>query len=133
VGGEAVVVEPLQGAAVVKVFGRCDMRLGEDLDGALRGLVEKGQRHVLVDLSESTAIDSTFIGILFGYTRRLISQGGALNICHIPFALRETFEILRVGDFIPIFPDRKEALASGGPGGDDGDADSAGNRPSNGG
>ena len=63
-------------------------------------------------MSALTYVDSTIIGLLFGFQGRLRKNGGGLSLCSIPEHLKETFKILRVGEFIEIHPDREAALAA---------------------
>ena len=54
------------GVAVVAVAGEADLYTAPELKAALADAIEGGARCVLVDLSQTTFIDSTTLGVLMG-------------------------------------------------------------------
>jgi anti-anti-sigma regulatory factor len=60
VRGDVTVIEPRQGAAVVELRGEHDLSTQPELSDLLAGLIA-GHELVVVDISEATFIDSTFI------------------------------------------------------------------------
>ena len=97
---------------VVSVQGEIDLQTGPLLRGALRDLVVRGQKHLVVDLDEVTFIDSTGLGILLE-SRRLVSEaGGSLGIvCHAAGCLR-LFEISGLIDVFTFHDSVAEALSA---------------------
>ena len=98
------------GVAVVAVVGEADLYTAPELKGALSAAVDGGARRVLVDLSESTFIDSTTLGVLMGAVRRLRPLGGGVAIlCRDP-NIRKIFEITLLDRIFEIYATPEEAL-----------------------
>ncbi len=63
--------------ACVKISGRANFSFSPDFKILLAGLVEKGYRHFIIDLSECMLMDSTFLGVLAGLGMKMSQAGGA--------------------------------------------------------
>ena len=82
---EVVTGEFGDGVAVATVIGEADLYTAPELKQALNGLVDGGAHSVLVDLSRTTFLDSTTLGVLMGAVRRLRPTGGEIAIvCRDP-------------------------------------------------
>jgi len=53
--------------ACVKITGRANFTFSPDFKALLTGLIQKGYKHFLIDLSECLLMDSTFLGTLAGF------------------------------------------------------------------
>jgi anti-sigma B factor antagonist len=99
--------------------GRCRIRCKGELDLAtnpefaetLMGTVGRGER-VLVDLSETTYIDSTGIGTLVAAWRSLNgdAEAGAIVVLATEPAVTRILELTGVGAWLRISSDEAEAL-----------------------
>lgn len=79
---------------VVAVGGELDMSAAPDLRATIDRALEGGATTLVVDLAETTFIDSTGIGVLMSAFRRLGLAGGSLElVCSEPNLLR-VFEIV---------------------------------------
>ncbi len=76
----------------------------------IRRLMDE-KRHVLVDLSEVTNIDSTGIGILVEAQAHAISSGGLLRICSLSPMMALQINRLCLNKILPIFENEAAALA----------------------
>ena len=65
--------------------------------------VDAGGREVLVDLSRTTFIDSTALGVLIGVVKRLRPEGGELAIVCPEPSLRNVFEVTRLDRAFELF------------------------------
>jgi anti-sigma B factor antagonist len=65
----------------------------------------------VVDLSETTFIDSTTLGVLVGGVRRLREQDGDLSLVCSDRNITKIFEITGLDRVFSISPSREEALA----------------------
>jgi anti-sigma B factor antagonist len=103
---------PLEGGVqAVEVIGELDVLVAPELRETLVRLIESGTTCLLVDLSETTFIDSTAIGVLYGRLSELESSGGSLSIvCRNPNVLR-TFQIAGMDRAFAIFGTRDDFLA----------------------
>ncbi len=100
---------PIDGsAAVVSVEGEADLYTAPQLRDALNQVIDEGRTGVLVDLSRSTFIDSTTLGVLMGAIDRLRRNGGGLAItCGDP-NIRRIFEITLLDKVFPLFETRED-------------------------
>jgi anti-sigma B factor antagonist len=103
---------PLQdGVHAVEVVGELDVLVAPELRETLVRLVESGTTCLLVDLSETTFIDSTALGVLYGRLHDLESSGGSLSVvCRNPNVLR-TFQIAGMERAFAIFGTRDDFIA----------------------
>lgn len=98
-------------AAVVSVTGEADLYTAPQLKDALNHVMDEGRAGVLVDLSKSTFIDSTTLGVLMGAIDRLRSNGGGLAITCSDPNIRRIFEITLLDQVFPIFDTREDGEA----------------------
>ena len=69
-----------------------------------------GARSVLVDLSRTTFIDSTTLGVLMGAVKRLRPAGGELAIACSDPNVRKIFEITLLDRIFAIYQTPEEAI-----------------------
>jgi anti-sigma B factor antagonist len=112
--------EPTDGAthgedvAVLVAGGELDYAASPQLKARLSKSVDVGARHVVLDLSTVTFIDSTAIGVLVGAVMRLREAvDGSLSIVCTDENLRvlRIFEIAGIDSLIALHSSREEALA----------------------
>ncbi len=107
----AVTEEPIDAERhVVAVRGEIDLFTAPELKQVLTGAIEQGRRRVVVDLSETTFLDSTALGVLIGAVKRLRSNDGALAIVNVDRNIAKTFEITGLDQIFALLPSRDEAL-----------------------
>ena len=108
---QVVTVELEDGLAAASVIGEADLYTAPKLKEALNGLVDAGGRSLLVDLSRTTFLDSTTLGVLMGVVRRVRSRGGEIAIsCGDP-NIRKIFEITLLDRIFAIFDSTDEGIA----------------------
>jgi len=95
---------------LVAVRGEIDLFTAPELKQVLTEAVEQGKSQVVVDLSETTFLDSTALGVLIGAVKRLRSKEGALAIVNRDRSIAKTFEITGLDQVFTILPSRDEAL-----------------------
>jgi anti-anti-sigma factor len=100
-------------AAVVSLRDEHDIKTQERVARALE--MTRGCRHVVVDLSECTFIDSSVIKVLLLASNELCKQGGLLELV-IPqgehIAVRRLFELMSLERHLPIHDTRSTVLVS---------------------
>ena len=98
-----VTLVELDDEAVVEVAGEIDMLAKE----RLRDVIEEarsGGRRLVVDLSETTFMDSTGLRVLLE-AWRVQTQAGSEMVVRAPSpAVQTLFDVTRVGDAMPIEP-----------------------------
>jgi anti-sigma B factor antagonist len=81
---------------IVSPQGEIDVATHATLRAALEELVVSGRTHIVVDLAETTFLDSTGLGALIGARRRTHAMNGSFAIiCESP-RMRELFAITRL-------------------------------------
>lgn len=98
-------------AAVIGVEGELDLYTAPRLQEALSRAVDTGHTRVLVDLSRSTFIDSTTLGVLMGSFQRLTDSGGTLVVACTDANLRRIFEITLLDQVFRVFESREDGEA----------------------
>ena len=93
------------GVAIVAVVGEADLATAPELKAALLGAIDGGTRLVLVDLSRTTFIDSTTLGVLMGGVKRLASRDGEMAIVCRDANIRKIFDITLLDRVFAIFED----------------------------
>jgi anti-sigma B factor antagonist len=97
---------------VVAVRGEIDLFTAPELKKTLADAIEGGATRVVVDLSETTFLDSTALGVLIGAVKRLRTRDGALAIVNTDANIAKTFEITGLDQIFTIVDSRDGALAA---------------------
>ena len=94
---------------VLAVRGEIDLFTAPELKQVLAESIEAGRVRIIVDLTDTTFLDSTALGVLIGAVKRLRSRDGALAIVNIDDNIAKTFEITGLDQIFTILPTRQEA------------------------
>jgi anti-sigma B factor antagonist len=98
---------------VVAVRGEIDLFTAPELKQRLTDAIEGGKTRIVVDLSDTTFLDSTALGVLIGAVKRLRSRdGGALVIVNVDQNIAKTFEITGLDQIFTILAERDAAIAA---------------------
>jgi anti-sigma B factor antagonist len=95
---------------VLAVRGEIDLFTAPELKQVLAESIEGGRIRIIVDLTDTTFLDSTALGVLIGAVKRLRSRDGALAIVNIDDNIAKTFEITGLDQIFTIVPTRDEAI-----------------------
>lgn len=95
---------------VVAVTGEIDLFTAPELKTVLSEAVEAGRTRIVVDLTETSFLDSTALGVLIGAVKRLRSRDGVLTIVNTDPNIAKTFEITGLDQIFTIRPTRDEAI-----------------------
>jgi anti-sigma B factor antagonist len=98
------------GSAVIALAGEVDLYTAPELKAELIRLVEAGASNIVVDLTDTTFIDSTTLGVLVSGLKRLRPAGGRLALVVTDRNIRKIFEITGLDRVFPILEDREAAL-----------------------
>ncbi len=90
--------------------GEIDAVTAPRLDRRMLDLVEDGMRRLVVDLSETTFMDSRGLGVLVNGLRQLSRCSGKLVIVCPTERIMRPFEITGLHNHLTIVKSRKEAL-----------------------
>jgi anti-sigma B factor antagonist len=95
---------------VLAVRGEIDLFTAPELKQVLAESIEAGRVRIVVDLTETSFLDSTALGVLIGAVKRLRSRDGALAIVNVDENISKTFEITGLDQIFTIVPTREEAV-----------------------
>jgi anti-sigma B factor antagonist len=98
------------GVAVIALSGEVDLYTAPDVKRELLRVIEDGAGSVIVDLTQTTFIDSTTLGVLISGVKRLRPSGGRLELVVSDRNIRKIFEITGLDRVFPIHDDRNSAL-----------------------
>jgi anti-sigma B factor antagonist len=78
---------------VVSVRGEVDLFTAPEFKQRVMAPIAAGVEHLVVDLTETTFVDSSSLGVLIGAHRRLRSHGGQLVVACASESIAKTFRI----------------------------------------
>ena len=100
----------LGGTVVVDIHGPVERESGDtvQLVAALKRLVMKGYKVVLLNVAELTAIDSILLGAIAQAHTSAIRSGAALKLVNVTDRLREQLAITKLDRFIETVESEQE-------------------------
>jgi anti-sigma B factor antagonist len=107
---EITPTDTAEGSHGLAVSGELDILAAPSLKERLTKLLDEDAVFVLVDLSETTFVDSTALGVLIGINRSLRLRDGALMIVCNP-SIRTIFSLTLLDRVFDIF-DTPDAAAA---------------------
>jgi anti-sigma B factor antagonist len=102
---------PEPNTAVIGLRGEVDLYTCPELKQELLRVIADGATFVVVDLSETTFIDSTGLGVLIRGVERLETEGGRLAVVCVDPNMTKVFEVTGLNRVFSIYRSRQEALA----------------------
>ncbi len=87
---------------IVRAEGELDAYAAPDLADALRGPVGKRHLRLVADLTRTTFMDSTALGVLVNAVRELERGGGRVRIVLPERSARRIFEITTLDRVLPV-------------------------------
>ena len=102
---------PQSAVTVLAVHGDADLHSAPELRERIRGAIDEGAKTVVVDLSATTLIDSTSLGVLLGGMKRLREQDGQIRLVVPRPEVRRVFEITMLDRVFSLHDTQEEALA----------------------
>jgi anti-anti-sigma factor len=110
----AIVVEPRDHeAAVVRPVGRLDLETALTLQRRLGETLLEGRRLLVVDLADTTAVDSTGLGALVASWKAARGAGGDLRLARPNEAVRFLLERTSLDRVLLAYATVEGALAGG--------------------
>jgi anti-sigma B factor antagonist len=97
---------------VVGVRGEIDIFTAPEFKQLINSAIEAGDDGIVVDLTETTFMDSSSLGVLIAAHRRLRLRGGRLLVVCSNRAVLSTFRITGLEGVFEILGSRDEALAA---------------------
>jgi anti-sigma B factor antagonist len=95
---------------IVAVAGEIDLFTAPEFKQRVAAPIDDGRTHVIVDLTDTTFIDSSSLGVLIGAHRRLLRMDGRLVIVCNNDAIAKTFKITGLDGVFTIVGTLDEAF-----------------------
>jgi anti-sigma B factor antagonist len=92
-----------------------NIRLGEgsrELHNAIRGLVDRGEKKILLNLANVSYIDSSGLGELVGGYTTLQKNAGELKLLHLTQRITELMTITKLLTVFDVYENEEEAINS---------------------
>ena len=96
---------------VVAVSGEIDLFTAPEFKQRMSEPIDAGRSQLVVDLSGTTFIDSSSLGVLIGAHRRLKLRGGSLVVVCTSDAIAKTFKVTGLDGVFTVAPTVESALA----------------------
>jgi anti-anti-sigma factor len=101
------------GVAIVRVGEtRLMYPILSDFSTAVSGLIAAGQKHILIDLTPVTYVDSATIGCLMDLYRQVHASGGHLKLSGVQKRVETMLTMTGAQNFIEIHGDEPSAVKS---------------------
>ncbi|HQV71141.1 MAG TPA: STAS domain-containing protein [Thermoflexales bacterium] len=104
-------VKQLKHVDIVSVDGRVDSMTAPELDTALKGLVEKGRRKIVIDLSKCQYVSSAGLRAMLSALKQ-VKGGGNLVLVGASPQIRETLQLVGFHTLFTQFDDILDAVDS---------------------
>ncbi len=95
---------------VISLAGEVDLYTAPEFKQQLLESIGQGAKHVIVDFSDTTFIDSTTLGVLVGGVKRLRTNDGQLSLVCSDRNITKIFEITGLDRVFTIYSTRDAAL-----------------------
>jgi anti-sigma B factor antagonist len=103
----------VDGVTVLDMSGRITLGEGSvQLRDAVRDLLSKGQKHILLNLGDVTYIDSSGIGELVSAFTTAKNQGGELKLLNLTRKVHDLLQITKIYTVFDVKDDEASAIAS---------------------
>jgi anti-sigma B factor antagonist len=109
----AIVSREVDGVTVLELSGRITLGEGSvQLRDAIRDLMAKGQRRILLDLGEVNYIDSSGLGELVSAYTSVKNQSAALKLLKLTKKVHDLLQLTKLYTVFDIYDDEASAIAS---------------------
>jgi anti-sigma B factor antagonist len=108
-----IVEKIVEGVMLVDLRGR--ITLGpetETVRSKLKGLLDAGYDHIILNLGEITYVDSVGLGTLISSYTSARNAGGNLKLLHLPRGVQQLLQITRLSTVFEIYEDLSVAVKS---------------------
>ncbi|OPZ87560.1 MAG: Anti-sigma-B factor antagonist [bacterium ADurb.Bin429] len=97
---------------VLRLSGELDLGSVPEVRKAIRGFIEEGQVHFLINLTELDFIDSSGLGVLVGGLARVRERQGEIKLVCANRRILRVFEMTRLTQLFDIYETEDTAAAS---------------------
>ena len=88
----------------------------DELQNAIRGLIDQGNRCLVVDLGSVTHVSSIVIGMFVGFHASYANRNGQMKLCNVDKRIDNIFIITKLSFVFDVYPSERKAIESFAPG-----------------
>lgn len=99
-----------EGLAVIYTDGYINNQGGEEIAQVAYGLIESGNKKLLLNLAKTKIVNSIGISILIEIIEKMMEIEGKLAFCSLTPTIEKTFNIMGLAQYAGIYPDEAAAL-----------------------
>ena len=108
-----IATRQVDGVTILDISGRITLGEGSvQLRDAVRGLLAKGQKHILLNLGDVSYIDSSGIGELVSAFTTVKNQGGELKLLNLTKKVHDLLQITKLYTVFDVKDDEATAISS---------------------
>jgi anti-sigma B factor antagonist len=96
---------------LIELGGELDLCGAPQFDERVTAAIDSGKRQLVVDLSEATFIDSTMLGLLMSWARRVSPEAGSVELVCTDERILKTFRLTGLDRVFRIYDTREEAFS----------------------
>ncbi len=84
----------------------------EELEQAIKALIEKGNKNLVINLAETQHLNSTALGVLISAHSNYVRRGGQMKLCSVDKRIENIFVITKLSLVFDVYPNEEQAIAS---------------------
>jgi anti-sigma B factor antagonist len=84
----------------------------DELDRAIKSLLESGNRHLILNLGETQHLNSTALGVLISAHRKYGESSGQMKLCSVDKRIENIFVITKLSLVFDVYGSEEQAIAS---------------------
>jgi len=84
----------------------------DELENKIRELSESGNKHLILNLSETQHLNSTALGVLIQAHSNYVKRGGQMKLCAVDSRIQNIFVITKLSLVFDVYPKEEQAIAS---------------------
>ena len=100
----------IENVVVVALNGRLDSNTYRKFEDDLLGIIDHGNKHVLLDFSQLDYISSAGLRVLLMAAKRLRPINGKIALCGLMPSIKTVFDIAGFSSVLPIYASQEEAV-----------------------
>jgi anti-sigma B factor antagonist len=104
-----------QVGSIVILYPKCYLTGGDEtdeLEKAIKDLGEGGNKHLIINLSETQHLNSTALVVLISGHSNYLRRGGQMKLCAVDHRIQNIFVITKLSLVFDVFPSEEQAIAS---------------------
>jgi anti-sigma B factor antagonist len=84
----------------------------DELEQAIKALGESGNKHLVINLSETQHLNSTALGVLISAHSNYVRRSGQMKLCSVDKRIENIFVITKLSMVFDVYPNEEQAIAS---------------------